>query len=312
MTKENLALHLKYRPEDFDDYAGNEATVDSMLSVISREKGRPQAYLFTGPAGTGKTTLARILMKKFGVAPFDLKELNAADTNGVDDIRKISSDISMSPLAGPARGFILDEAHMLTTQAQNALLKTLEEPPSHAVFAICTTDPQKLLKTITSRCTMYRTELLSDKRMTKLIRDICAKEGINDYPDDIIKEIVRVAEGSPRNALKILDQVIDIADDAKAIKAVQDFKTDEATVEDICKIMVSANRKWSQMQPLLLAFTGDPEGCRRAILAWLTNTALRDDPARACALIDIFAEPYFNVGKAGLIRDCYYGCDPDK
>lgn len=312
MAKENQPLHLKYRPDDFDTYAGNEATVDSLASVIVREKGRPQAFLLYGPPGTGKTTLARILMKKYQVADFDLKELNAADTNGVDDIRKISSDISMSPMAGPMRGFILDEAHMLTVQAQNALLKTLEEPPSHAVFVIATTDPEKLLKTIRSRCTQYRTDLLSDKRMMKLLKDICAKEGLPDYPDAILQEIVKVAEGTPRNALKILDQVIDIAEDHKAIKAVNDFKTDEATVEDLCRLMVSTSRPWSKAKDLLLNFKGDPEGARRAILAWLTNTALREDPDRATALIDIFAEPYFNVGKAGLVRDVFFGCSPDK
>ena len=311
-VNENLPLHLKYRPEELDQFAGNESMIDSIVSVLSRDKGRPQAYLLYGPAGTGKTSLARIIMRRYGVSDFDLKELNAADTNGVDDIRAISSTISMAPLSGKCRGFILDESHMLTPQAQNALLKTLEEPPAHAVFVICTTDPQKLLKTILSRCTQYETSLLTSRRMVKLLKDILAKEGIENYPENILVEVAKVAEGSPRNALKILDQVIDITDDSKAIAAVKGFKTDEALVDDICKIMVSAARSWKEMRELLLSFKGDPESCRRAILGWLTNIALRENPHRASALIDIFAEPYYNTGKAGLVRDCYYGCDPDR
>ena len=312
MINGDLPLHLKYRPESFDDFAGNEAMVDSLLSVLSRDKGRPQAFLFYGEPGTGKTSAARIVMKLFGVNEFDLKEINAASDNGITMVRAVEASVALAPMAGPYRGYILDEVHMTTKAAQNALLKVLEEPPSHVVFALCTTDPSGIVETIRSRCSQYKTTPLSDKRMAKLVKDICIKEGLDNYPETIVKEIVKVASGSSRNALKILDQVIDITDDRKAIKAVKDYKTDESTVDDMCKVMTSADRKWSRMRDLLLNFTGDPEGCRRAILSWLTNIALREDPQRASALIDIFAEPYYNVGKAGLVRDCFYGCDPDR
>lgn len=314
MSIENLPLHLKYRPQNFEEFAGNESTVASLQSVLARKTGIPQAFLFHGSSGCGKTTLARIVMKRLGVEEFDLKEVNAADTNGIDTIREIAATVSMSPMAGSRRGYILDESHSLTSQAQNALLKTLEEPPSHVVFIICTTDPQKLIKTILSRCTQYKVDLLSDKRMTKLIKDICKKEGVEEYPDTVITEIVKVAEGSPRSALKILDQVIDIVEDDKAIKAVNNFKSDESTIEDICKEMAGSSPQWSKVQKILLGFNGDPEAARRAILVWLTNTLLhgRGDPVRLTALIDIFSETYFSLGKAGLIRDCYYGSDPDR
>lgn len=167
----HLALYRKYRPTGFDSLIGQEAIKKTLLNALETNKVS-HAYLFSGPRGTGKTSSAKILAKALncseprGVEPCglcdsckdsnpDIIEMDAASNNGVDEIRELREKVAYSPVFGKYKVYIIDEVHMLTTQAFNALLKTLEEPPSHAVFILATTEPHKIPLTILSRCQRY-------------------------------------------------------------------------------------------------------------------------------------------------------------
>ncbi len=142
-----LALYRKYRPKTFDEVLGQDHIVDVLKGAV--KAGRiGHAYLFSGPRGTGKTSVARILAREIGCHEHDLMEIDAASNRGIDDIRSLRESVYTVPLRGACKVYIIDEAHMITKDAANAFLKTLEEPPKHVVFILATTEPQKLLETI--------------------------------------------------------------------------------------------------------------------------------------------------------------------
>ena len=158
-------LYKRFRPKSLDAVVGNGGTVAALQKFL--KKGNlPHTILFKGPSGCGKTTLARILAKELGCGVLDLREYNSADFRGIDTIRDISRIMTNAPAAGNCRVFILDEAHQLSKDAQNAALKILEDTPKHVYFFICTTDPQKLIATIRSRCTEMPVDLLKLDEMT--------------------------------------------------------------------------------------------------------------------------------------------------
>lgn len=229
------SLYRKYRPLTFDSVVGQQHIVSTLEHAIT--EGRlSHAYLFCGPRGTGKTTMARILAKALlcrnaeaaraegasGCMPDgtceeceliaegnhpDVYELDAASRTGVDNVREeIINSVNFAPVRGKYKIYIIDEVHMLTTAAFNALLKTLEEPPAHVIFVLCTTDPQKILETILSRCQRFDFHRIGNEDIERRLSYVCEQEGF-DYDDEALAIVARHAKGGMRDALSTLEQL---------------------------------------------------------------------------------------------------------
>ena len=215
-----LALYRKYRPIKFNDIYGQEEIVTVLKNAIMRNKVS-HAYLFSGPRGTGKTTIAKIIArlvncenpidgdacgKCYSCLNFlnssDIVEIDAASNNGVDEIRELRDKINLVPTSSKYKVYIIDEVHMLTNQAFNALLKTLEEPPSHVIFILATTEPHKIPLTIASRCQKFRFSKISDDKIVDRLKEISKNENIS-ISDDALFEIARISDGGMRDAINM-------------------------------------------------------------------------------------------------------------
>lgn len=199
-----MSLAVKYRPDTFDNVVGQEF-VTSILKHQLYTNTLKRSYLFVGPSGCGKTTCARILAKNLSCTPV---EIDAASNNGVDDVRKIIESANFKNIAGGNKVYIIDECHMLSISAWNALLKLLEEPPLHCTFILCTTDPQKIPATIISRVQRFNFRKISINEIIERLNEILIVEG-RKLQDDIIFEIARSANGGMRSAITMLDKVLD-------------------------------------------------------------------------------------------------------
>ncbi len=217
---EEIALYRKYRPQKFSDVLGQDHIV-KVLEGSVRLKRISHAYLFTGARGTGKTSIARILAREIGCQEEDLYEIDAASNRGIDDIREIKQSVSASPFRSPYKVYIVDEVHMLTKEAGNALLKTLEEPPSYVVFILATTEPDKLPETVISRCQVFNFKRPSQVILRDMVSAVAKKEGFSLEPlsADLISLL---SEGSFRDALGILQKILSFSKDKKiSIKEVE-------------------------------------------------------------------------------------------
>lgn len=243
------SLYRKYRPMRFEDVCGQQFIVKTLSNAIKNNK-IGHAYLFCGTRGTGKTTIAKIFAKLVNcINPLDnvpcgeceiclnentdeipdIIEIDAASNNGVDEIRELKNKIKLMPVMCKYKVYIIDEVHMLSTGAFNALLKTLEEPPEHVIFILATTEPQKLPITIISRCQRFDFKKINVLDISKRLKYISQKEGI-DIDDEAIEEIAKLSEGAMRDAIGLLDQISSFADS-------------KITVEDIYTIRGSVSNR---------------------------------------------------------------------
>ncbi len=201
-----LALYRKYRPQSFGDVRGQDDVVNVLERSI-KDKNISHAYLFSGGRGTGKTTIARIFAAAIGCKPADLYEIDGASNRKIEDVRQLREGVSTMPFDSPYKVYIIDEVHMLTNEAFNALLKTLEEPPAHVVFILATTDRERLPETIISRCQsfVFRQPLLSELKGYAI--EISMKENITlDLPSADI--VAMFGDGSYRDTLSVLEKVL--------------------------------------------------------------------------------------------------------
>lgn len=210
MSTPHLALYRKYRPETFSDVVGQENAVSILTSSIAQKKVS-HAYLFSGGRGTGKTTVARIFAHDIGCNQEDIIEIDAASNRGIDEIRELRDAVRTSPFSSPYKIYIIDEAHMLTKEAANALLKTLEEPPAHVIFILATTDPEKLPATIVSRCQNIVFKVPSLETLAGRLMYVAKQEG-KELDKVIALLIARHGKGSYRDALGVLEQVFAVSE----------------------------------------------------------------------------------------------------
>lgn len=220
MAKESLAV--KYRPKTFDDMTEQSAIKDILMNQLET-KTFQHGYLFTGPAGTGKTTSARIFANMINAGKGNPIEVDAASNSGVDNIRQIIEDAKRKPLDAEYKIFIVDECHSLSNGAWQALLKTLEEPPKFTIFIFCTTDPQKIPNTILSRVQRYNFQKISNKGIIERLSNIlimeseeaneCGCDGAYDWNTEAIEYIAKVSNGGMRDAITLMDKCLSLSSD---------------------------------------------------------------------------------------------------
>ncbi len=305
-----MPFHIDNRPATLDEVIGNDGVKESLKAVFGQDD-RPHASLFIGPSGCGKTTLARIVAKMIGCAAEDVQEYNSSNTRGIDSIREIAQNAVYSPMVGKVKVYLLDEVHRMTKDAQNALLKLLEDTPKHVYFLLCTTDPEMLIKAIKTRCMTFEVKSLAGPQLTKLIEQTLEKCGeLESFSKKVIKTIVKIADGCPRQAMILLDQVYNILDEDAAIEALNGaIASTEAASIDLCRILLETRtNRWGDVKYILKNLQEEPEKLRYGILGYLDAVLMSDnckDTDRIVKLMDCYRESYMYSGKAALHSDCY-------
>ena len=250
---------LKYRPKSFDTVIGQNHVTNTLKNSITENK-IPSAILFCGPRGVGKTSCARIYAKEINKSSienidshdlsFNIFELDAASNRGIEEMKNLIDKVRIPPQIGKYKVYIIDEVHMLTPQAMNAFLKTLEEPPKHIVFVLATTEKNKILPTILSRCQIYDFNRINESEICKAIVDICTKEEFK-YDDEAISIIARKSDGSLRDSLTILDRIVSFTN-----KNITTEKTSELlnVLDNESFLKLSENIIKNNLIPVLIQF----------------------------------------------------------
>ena len=309
MSKE---LYKRYRPKTLKGVIGQDGAIASLEKLMS--KGLPHALLLTGPSGCGKTTLGRIIKASLNCGDGDYVEVNSADFKGIDMIRDIRRHANAAPMHGDTRIWLIDEAHKLTSDAQNAFLKLLEDTPKHVYFLLATTDPQKLIKTIHTRCSEIKLVALKPPALERVLQRVIDKEGLT-VASDVITEIVEAADGSARKALVILEQVAGLETEEEQLKAIQTTTFNKDAAIELARALFNyKGTPWADVAKILRNLSEqDVEGIRYCVLGYARSCLIgKDDKppntqfaAKAFKVIDIFSRNFYDSKHAGLAAACW-------
>ncbi len=291
----NDALYLKYRPKTFAEIVGQPTLVASMQTVI--EKRSAHSFLMVGPSGCGKTTIARIAAAELGCA--EVIEVDAATNNGIDDMREVTNALRYKPMKGGAKALIIDEVHAASKQAFQSLLKSVEEPPDWAYWFLCTTDQDKVPKTIVTRCARFEVRTLDWETLSRDLLIPVADAEQMSCTDEVINVCARNAGGSPRQALVNLAMCANEVDTKAAAKLLLSMPDDDKAGIDLARVLV-AGTTWKEVQPLLDKLRDEnAEGVRHVVRAYVTTVLLSGkNPAKApqlFAILQHFSVPFYSA-----------------
>jgi len=296
-----MPLYQKYRPKDFDEFIGNEEVVEALKGLLSKEE-KPHVFLFHGETGCGKTTLARIVANKLGCSNEDIHELNMADFRGIDTVREIIRQMQYLPLKGNCQVWILDEVQKLTNDAQNSLLKALEDTPEHVYFILCTTEPDKLLPTIRGRCSQFQVRPLDEDDMMKLLRAVVKAEN-ESLPRVVFEQIIQDSLGRPRNALQILEQVLSVSQE-KRLEVAKRTAEQQSQVIELCRALINKDG-WKKVANILAGLKDqDVEATRRMVLGYCQAILLKGENDQAGIVMEQFIDPFWGSFPK-LVFACY-------
>lgn len=299
-----MGLYQKYRPQKFEDVIGQDKAVKALLGLLEGGGTLPSAFLFHGPHGCGKTTLGRLVAKFLGCSKADYKELDTADFRGIDSMREIRRTVNYAPMDGDVRVWLLDECHQITKDGQDALLKALEDPPPHAFFILCTTEPEKLRPTIRSRCSDFGLGLLSDKDIGKILVRACKGEKKRP-PMDVIKHIARGCNGSGRVAMVALEKVINLPED-EMLEVAECAVIEQQKSVKLANALLK-NAPWKTIAGMLRDTKDDPERTRIGIRMYMRAILIKGPNDRAAEILETFHQPYHYTptAAADLVEDCW-------
>jgi DNA polymerase III gamma/tau subunit len=298
------ALCKKYRPSEWDDMIGQSIVVKSLRSVIKRRS--VHTFLFTGPSGTGKTTLARICAKELGCSGDGLMETDAASNTGVGDMRNIQATLDYRPFNSAVRCIILDECHRLSQQAWDSILKATEEPPEYVYWFLCTTNIAKVPATIKTRAYKATLAAIKDTDLGVLYDRVTENENI-DLPGDVGDLIIREAAGSARQLLMNLEACREVTNKKDAARLLQTAIETEAIIE-LCRYLASGKSNWAAAMALCTKLEDEePESVRIVVNNYMASALKKskteNDACFFLNLLEAFATPYHPAeGKAPLLR----------
>ena len=281
------------------------------MRQLAESDAPPHAVLIVGESGCGKTTLGRIYLRALGVADDDFREIDTAEFRGIDTVRELRRAAHYKALGGDRRGWLCDEVHRWTRDAMEGMLKGLEDPPPHAFYVLCTTDPEKLLSTILSRCVQFRVYPLDEAEMVRLLHRAASGEGA-EVPRATLQKIAEASRGRPRAALNMLQKLIaDPTAGADALAAVEQV---EAKAIDLYNAMMR-DQGWKAARSVLadLKSAGDdPEAIRRFVLACCSNELLKKESDRTAVIMEEFINPFYDTGFPGLVFAVYSAIRTEK
>jgi len=292
MTEE---LHLKYRPETFDEFIGLDDVINSVKHLIDND--RSHTFLLSGPAGNGKTSLARAIADYVDAESNNIIEVDAASNGSVENLRDLFRSAQYRGFGkNSIRVIVIDEVHSISKTAWQSVLKPLEEPSKDTYYILCTSEPQKVPKAVKTRCSAYSLKEVSNDDLYELLDIVRDAEGF-ELDDSIIRLCVKEAYGSPRQALVNLATVIEVETKEHAARLLDSVNESDDAVIKLCRELIRGNRNWITYQKLIKALEDkEPESIRLTIVNYISKVLSKetniDKVGYLIELLDVFSEPY--------------------